>query len=188
MLHGACRSYRGLYILNWIYRFFTEKHYRQWLGECSVAAAAGAGWQLGRRACAAGVTVAALCRAVHYTDRCNKPYLSAPHHSLCTVDDARHMIGEAKSLLPCCGTTVSWFFLTQISRTGCEQGLNPVCTNCTHVVAPVHCSVDMRCGADHHLLRLLLLLLPGACVAMASLLCFKMKPAQCHHFVACTMW
>lgn len=24
-------SYRGLYILNWIYRYFTEKHYRQWL-------------------------------------------------------------------------------------------------------------------------------------------------------------
>ncbi|KAF6266618.1 KDEL receptor A [Scenedesmus sp. NREL 46B-D3] len=23
--------YRGLYILNWIYRYFTEKHYRQWL-------------------------------------------------------------------------------------------------------------------------------------------------------------
>lgn len=27
------RSYRALYILNWIYRYFTEKHYRQWLGE-----------------------------------------------------------------------------------------------------------------------------------------------------------
>lgn len=25
------RSYRGLYVLNWIYRFYTEPHYRQWL-------------------------------------------------------------------------------------------------------------------------------------------------------------
>eukprot|EP00878_Enallax_costatus_P014991 GHUV01015695.1.p1 GENE.GHUV01015695.1~~GHUV01015695.1.p1 ORF type:complete len:154 (+),score=27.01 GHUV01015695.1:600-1061(+) len=24
-------SYRALYILNWIYRYFTEQHYRQWL-------------------------------------------------------------------------------------------------------------------------------------------------------------
>jgi len=24
-------SYRGLYILNWVYRFFTEHHYRQWV-------------------------------------------------------------------------------------------------------------------------------------------------------------
>lgn len=24
-------SYRGLYILNWIYRYFTEPHYRQWI-------------------------------------------------------------------------------------------------------------------------------------------------------------
>lgn len=31
----ADRLYRGLYILNWIYRYFTEKHYRQWLGEHS---------------------------------------------------------------------------------------------------------------------------------------------------------
>lgn len=28
------RSYRGLYILNWIYRYFTESHYRhQWAGK-----------------------------------------------------------------------------------------------------------------------------------------------------------
>lgn len=26
-------SYRGLYIVNWVYRFFTERHYRQWVGE-----------------------------------------------------------------------------------------------------------------------------------------------------------
>jgi ER lumen protein retaining receptor len=24
-------SYRGLYILNWVYRYFTEPHYRQWI-------------------------------------------------------------------------------------------------------------------------------------------------------------
>jgi len=24
--------YRALYILNWIYRFFTEPNYRQWIG------------------------------------------------------------------------------------------------------------------------------------------------------------
>jgi len=28
-----CRTYRGLYIVNWIYRYFTEPHYKQWLGE-----------------------------------------------------------------------------------------------------------------------------------------------------------
>ncbi len=27
------RLYRGLYILNWIYRYFTEPHYIQWIGE-----------------------------------------------------------------------------------------------------------------------------------------------------------
>jgi hypothetical protein len=26
-----CSAYRGFYILNWIYRFATEKHYRQWI-------------------------------------------------------------------------------------------------------------------------------------------------------------
>ena len=26
-----CSAYRGLYILNWIYRFSTERHYRQWI-------------------------------------------------------------------------------------------------------------------------------------------------------------
>jgi ER lumen protein retaining receptor len=31
---SVCRSYRGLYILNWIYRYMTESHYRhQWAGE-----------------------------------------------------------------------------------------------------------------------------------------------------------
>lgn len=35
-----CRSYRALYILNWIYRFLTEPNYRQYLGE-------GSGWQGG---------------------------------------------------------------------------------------------------------------------------------------------
>lgn len=25
------RTYRGLYILNWIYRYFTEPNYRQWI-------------------------------------------------------------------------------------------------------------------------------------------------------------
>lgn len=25
-------SYRGLYILNWIYRYIMEPHYRQWIG------------------------------------------------------------------------------------------------------------------------------------------------------------
>lgn len=29
----VCRTYRGLYILNWIYRYMTEAGYRQWLGE-----------------------------------------------------------------------------------------------------------------------------------------------------------
>ena len=28
------RLYRALYILNWIYRFFTEPNYRQWIGAC----------------------------------------------------------------------------------------------------------------------------------------------------------
>lgn len=28
-----CRSYRALYILNWVYRFMTEPNYRQWLGK-----------------------------------------------------------------------------------------------------------------------------------------------------------
>ena len=28
----ACRAYRGLYIINWIYRSFTEDNYRQWIG------------------------------------------------------------------------------------------------------------------------------------------------------------
>ena len=27
----GCRTYRGLYILNWIYRFMTEPGYRQWI-------------------------------------------------------------------------------------------------------------------------------------------------------------
>lgn len=27
----VCRTYRGLYILNWIYRYFTEPSYRQWI-------------------------------------------------------------------------------------------------------------------------------------------------------------
>ncbi len=26
-----CSAYRGLYIINWVYRYFTEPHYRQWL-------------------------------------------------------------------------------------------------------------------------------------------------------------
>jgi hypothetical protein len=26
------RSYRALYILNWVYRYLTEKHYKQWAG------------------------------------------------------------------------------------------------------------------------------------------------------------
>lgn len=28
------RTYRGLYILNWIYRYMTELHYKQYIGEC----------------------------------------------------------------------------------------------------------------------------------------------------------
>ena len=28
------RTYRGLYILNWIYRYMTEVHYKQYIGEC----------------------------------------------------------------------------------------------------------------------------------------------------------
>lgn len=30
---GSCprRAYRGLYILNWIFRYFHERHYRQWI-------------------------------------------------------------------------------------------------------------------------------------------------------------
>lgn len=27
------RLYRALYILNWIYRYMTEAHYIQWIGE-----------------------------------------------------------------------------------------------------------------------------------------------------------
>lgn len=29
----ACSAYRGLYILNWIYKAMTEDNYRQWIGE-----------------------------------------------------------------------------------------------------------------------------------------------------------
>ncbi len=33
-----CRSYRAFYILNWIYKYFTEHQYRQWIGvSCSPA-------------------------------------------------------------------------------------------------------------------------------------------------------
>ena len=28
---SPCRLYRGLYLLNWIYRYLTEPHYRQWI-------------------------------------------------------------------------------------------------------------------------------------------------------------
>lgn len=34
------RLYRALYILNWIYRFFTEPGYRQWIGACHSRARA----------------------------------------------------------------------------------------------------------------------------------------------------
>ena len=27
-----CRTYRGLYILNWVWRFWHEPNYRQWIG------------------------------------------------------------------------------------------------------------------------------------------------------------
>jgi len=30
-LPSYCSGYRGFYIINWIYRFLTERHYRQWL-------------------------------------------------------------------------------------------------------------------------------------------------------------
>jgi hypothetical protein len=40
----SARSSRGLYILNWIYRYATEKHYSQWKGEGAT------GWGGGRRA------------------------------------------------------------------------------------------------------------------------------------------
>jgi hypothetical protein len=40
-------TYRGLYIVNWIYRYLTEKHYRQWVGESSSQWAADSS----RRAC-----------------------------------------------------------------------------------------------------------------------------------------
>lgn len=33
-------SYRGLYILNWIYRYFTEPHYVHYLGTCLPCACA----------------------------------------------------------------------------------------------------------------------------------------------------
>lgn len=43
-------AYRGLYIINWVYRYFTEPHYRQWLvwisGVVQTALYAGA-WRLG---------------------------------------------------------------------------------------------------------------------------------------------
>jgi len=28
---SSCRGYRGLYILNWIYRYFTEPHFVHWI-------------------------------------------------------------------------------------------------------------------------------------------------------------
>lgn len=33
-------SYRALYLLNWVYRFFTESRYRQWIGETVSQSAA----------------------------------------------------------------------------------------------------------------------------------------------------
>ena len=30
-MHAVLRSYRALYLLNWIYRYWTEPNYRQWL-------------------------------------------------------------------------------------------------------------------------------------------------------------
>lgn len=30
-------AYRSLYILNWIYRYFTETHYQHWLGAIPIA-------------------------------------------------------------------------------------------------------------------------------------------------------
>ncbi len=39
--HGF-RTYRSLYILNWIYRYMTEPNYRQWLGEAWAFVAVGA--------------------------------------------------------------------------------------------------------------------------------------------------
>ena len=29
----TCRAYRGLYIINWIYRYFTEDHFTRWIGK-----------------------------------------------------------------------------------------------------------------------------------------------------------
>lgn len=29
---SECRAYRALYILNWIYRYFTELHFSRWIG------------------------------------------------------------------------------------------------------------------------------------------------------------
>lgn len=32
-----CRAYRAFYILNWIYRYFTEQHFSRWIGESQRA-------------------------------------------------------------------------------------------------------------------------------------------------------
>ena len=36
-LSAARRTYRLLYLFNWIYRFMTEPRYRQWIGERGAA-------------------------------------------------------------------------------------------------------------------------------------------------------
>ena len=43
----APSTYRGLYIINWVYRYWTEHHYRQWVGE--QRAPTGGGRPAGRR-------------------------------------------------------------------------------------------------------------------------------------------
>lgn len=30
------RAYRGFYLINWVYRFLTENHYRQWISEWNI--------------------------------------------------------------------------------------------------------------------------------------------------------
>ena len=33
---ACCRTYRFLYILNWVYRYFTDPNYESWIGVASL--------------------------------------------------------------------------------------------------------------------------------------------------------
>jgi ER lumen protein retaining receptor len=52
-MHVCRRAYRGLYMINWLYRYLTETHYRQWIvwisGGIQTALYGGEGQHSGER-------------------------------------------------------------------------------------------------------------------------------------------